>query len=430
MRRGKALLKGIIAGLCLLASCASAATAASGPCGPQPGSPRCSLSYGRVTFVGDGDTISVRMDAHKKDPPRRVRVTGIQAMEEYVYTTDAAQRRGECQAGEATARLAGLIRASGNHVQLAAQDPSSDSRGRPLRLVRVYIGGKWRDVSRILLDEGLVLPLAWGSEWAMNSTYSALAQRAAEKRIGIWNSYYCGPGPDDLAYLRVWVNSNPPGDDHANPNGEWVKVKNLDPSRPAVLDGWWLRDSGLRRYTFPPGTTVPAGGTITMYVGSGANTASEFFWGQTSSVFDNVTAQGGGDGAYLFDTEGDLRAWMVYPCRYKCGDPLKGALKVTAHPKGTEYVKVTNTGGSPVNLEGYQLVAGKHNYPFPAGTILQSGETLRVDVAGDPAEDEPLHKYWGENDSVLYNAGGSARVSTFDFITVGCGSWGTGSCSK
>jgi endonuclease YncB( thermonuclease family) len=52
-----------------------------------------------VTFVGDGDTISVRLDAAKEDPPRRIRVSGIQAMEEYVYTTDAAQRRGECQAG-------------------------------------------------------------------------------------------------------------------------------------------------------------------------------------------------------------------------------------------------------------------------------------------------------------------------------------------
>jgi hypothetical protein len=350
-------------------------------------------------------------------------------MEEYVYTTDAAQRRGECQAGEATARLESLIHQGRNRVQLAAQNDASNSRGRPLRIVRVRIGAKWRDVSRILLDEGLVLPLGFKSEWAMNATYSALAQRAAEKRIGVFNSYYCGPGPDDLAYLRVWVNSNPAGNDHDNPNGEWVKVRNLAPTKPVPLDGWWLRDSALRRYTFPAGTTVPAGGTVTLFVGPGTNTASEFFWGQASGVFDNVTSEGGGDGAYLFDTEGDLRAWMIYPCRYKCTDKLAGTMKVVAHPKGTEYVKVTNTSKSPFNLEGYQLVAGRFNYAFPAGTIVQPGETLRIDVVGDPADDTALRKAWSPEDrSILYNAGGSVRVSTFTSIVVGCGAWGTGSC--
>jgi endonuclease YncB( thermonuclease family) len=384
-----------------------------------------------VTFVGDGDTISVRLDNRRKDPPQRIRVTGIQAMEEHVYTTNVAQRRGECQAGEATARLEGLIRRSRNRVQLAAQSDASRSRGRPLRLVRVRIGGRWRDVGRILLDEGLVLPLAFKSEWALNATYSKLAQRAAEKRMGVWNSYYCGPGPEDLAYLRVWVNSDAPGNDGDNPNGEWVKVRNLDPTKPVSLAGWWLRDSGLRRYTFPAGVTVPAGGTVTMFVGAGTNTASDFFWGQASGVFDNATSEGGGDGAYLFDTEGDLRAWMVYPCRYKCSDPLHGAMKVVAHPQGTEYVKITNTSKSPFNLESYQLVAGRYRYAFPAGTIVQPGETLRIDVDGDPAEDQPLHKYWGIGDSsILYNAGGSTRVATFTSIVVGCDAWGTGSCSS
>jgi endonuclease YncB( thermonuclease family) len=430
MRTGKALLTATFAAICLLGFGASEAAAATGPCGPAPNSPRCHLWYGTVTFIGDGDTVSVRLDDHKKDPPVRVRVTGIQAMEEYVYTTNVAQRRGDCQANEATARVEYLIHHSHNRVQLAAQDPASNSGGRPRRQVRVLSGGRWRDVSRILLNEGLVLPLANRQESALNATYSALGQRAAAEQIGIWNSYYCGPGPEDLAYLRVWVNSDPPGNDDEDPNREWVKVKNLDPSKPIAIGGWWMRDSGLRRYTFPAGTTVPAGGTITMFVGRGTNTASDFFWGESGGVFDNATSYpGGGDGAYLFDTEGDLRAWQVYPCRYKCTDPLAGKMKVVAHPTGTEYVKITNTSKSPFDLESYQLVAGHYNYPFPAGTILQPGETLRVDVDGDPAQDQPLHKYWGIGDStILYNAGGSTRVSTFTSIVVGCDAWGTGSC--
>ena len=425
MRSTKALLIATCVALCG----PGAAAAATGPCDPGKSSPRCQVSYGTVTFVGDGDTISVRLDDHRKDPPRRIRLAGIQAMEEYVYTTDAARRRGECQAGEATAQLESLIRGSRNRVQLAWQNDASSSRGRPLRLVRVRMGGEWRDAARILLDKGLVLPLAFRSEWAMNATNGNLAQRAAAKRIGVFNSYYCGPGPEDLAYLRVWVNSNAPGNDRDNPNGEWVKVRNLHPSKSLSIAGWWLRDSALRRYTFPPGTTVPAGGTVTLFVGPGTTTASDFFWGQGRAVFDNVTDQGGGDGAYLFDTEGDLRAWMIYPCRYKCSDPLKGRLDVVAHPTGAEWVKVTNTSRSPVNLESYQLVVGQHNYAFPAGSIIQPGETLRIDVVGDPADDQPLHKYWSPEDrAVLYNAGGSARVSTFTSIVVGCDAWGSGSC--
>jgi endonuclease YncB( thermonuclease family) len=426
MRCAKALL----IAACVFAVAAPSAAAASGPCNLGGAGPTCRLWYGIVTFIGDGDTVSVRLDGHKKDPPIRVRVTGIQAMEEHVYTTDAAQRRGECQANEATARLEYLVKQSKGRVQLAAQDPASNSGGRPRRQVRVLIHGRWADVGRILMKEGLVLPLANSSEWALNAYYSALGQRAAAQRIGIWNSYYCGPGPEDLAYLRVWVNSNPPGNEDDNPNGEWVKVRNLDPSRPVAIGRWWLRDSALRRYTFPAGATVAAGSSVTMFVGRGADTATDFFWGQRNGVFDNVSGDGHGrgDGAYLFDTEGDLRAWMVYPCRYKCGDPLTGALRVTAHPTGTEYVKVANTSKSPVDLEGYQLVAGQYNYAFPAGTIVQPGETLRVDVSGDPAADQPLHKYWGLDGSILYNAGGSTRVSTFDFIVVACDAWGSGSC--
>jgi endonuclease YncB( thermonuclease family) len=427
MRYAKALL----IAACAVLMAASSASAASGPCNLGGGGPKCRLWYGTVTFIGDGDTVSVRLDGHKKDPPVRVRVTGIQAMEEHVYTTDAAQRRGECQANEATARLEYLVRQSKGRVQLAAQDPASHSGHRPRRQVRARIHGRWTDVSRILLKEGLALPLANSSEWALNAYYSAIGQRAAAQQVGIWNSYYCGPGPEDLAYLRLWVNSNPPGDEDKNPNGEWVKVKNRDPSRPVAIGGWWLRDSALRRYTFPAGASVPAGGSVTMFVGRGTATSTDFFWGQRNGVFDNVRTDGhgGGDGAYLFDTEGDLRAWMVYPCRYKCGDPLKGALRVAAHPKGSEYVQVTNTSGSPLDLESYQLVVGQFNYPFPAGTIVQPGETLRVDVRGDPAGDQALHKFWGLDHALLYDAGGAVRVSTFDFIVLACDAWGTGSCS-
>ena len=50
--------------------------------------------------------------------------------------------------------------------------------------------------------------------------------------------------------------------------------------------------------------------------------------------FDNTGANGVGDGAYLFDPQGDLRAWMTYPCRLGCTDPYTGALELTADATG------------------------------------------------------------------------------------------------
>ena len=415
-----------------LAFAAASADAQTGPCIlGKPHSPRCKLWNGKVTFIGDGDTLNVRLAGqNKKKPGTRIRITGIQAMEEYTYTSDRKHRRGECHANEATARLEYLVKQSKGRVQLAAQHPGSQSRHRPLRQVRVVINHKWRDVGRILLGEGHALTLASRTEWAANRSYNYLAQRTAAQQMRLWNSYYCGPGPEQLANLRVWVNSNPAGSDARNRNGEWVKVKNLDPSRTVHIGGWWLRDSALHRYIFPSTATVPAGGSVTLFVGYGRNSATGFHWGNSRPIFDNEDGHGKGDGAYLFDPEGDLRAWMTYPCAYRCRDPLQRSVKLTMHASGHEYATVKNVTSRAIDLESYRLQVGAYAYAFPAATVLQPRDVLRVDVKGDPAEDQPLHKYWGIGKFLLPNGGGAARVTTYNDIVVTCDAWGKGSCRK
>jgi endonuclease YncB( thermonuclease family) len=427
-------MRAVVIAVCALGCwlfAAPAALAATGPCGVGANSPTCHITSGKVTFIGDGDTVSVKLDGRPKDAPVRVRITGIQAMEEHVYTTDARARVGECHANEATARLEYLVALSHGRVQLAALDKTAHSGSRERRQVRVYINGTWRDVGRMLINEGHALWLPNPVEWAFNGSYNVLSQRAADRQVGLWNSYYCGPGPEDLASLRVWVNSNPYGSDRRDPNGEWVRIKNLNPVNPVALGGWWVRDSALRRYTLPSSAVVPAGGTITVYVGKGADTATDYYWGLRGGVFDNVTHDGhnGGDGAFLFDTEGDLRAWMIYPCRVTCTDPLQKALKLTTHPTGTEYVDIENVTATPVNLEGYRLAISTQGYAFPSGTILQPGDVLRVTVKGDPETDTALEKHWGLTDLILPNDGGELRAATFDGIVLACDAWGTGSCS-
>jgi endonuclease YncB( thermonuclease family) len=428
----KLTIPALAALLCLLTLAAGSAEAQTGPCIlGKPHSPRCRLWNGKVTFIGDGDTLNVRFAGQsKKKPGTRIRITGIQAMEEYTYTSDRKHRRGECHANEATARLEYLVKQSKGRVQLAAQHPGSESRDRPLRQVRVVINHRWRDVGRILLGEGHALTLSSRSEWATNQSYDYLAQRTAAQQLRIWNSYYCGPGPEQLANLRVWVNSNPPGSDARNPNGEWVRVKNLDPARTVRIGGWWLRDSALHRYVFPSTATVRAGGSVTLFAGRGSNSATDFFWGNRKAIFDNEDGRGKGDGAYLFDPEGDLRAWMTYPCAYRCRDPLQHAVRLTVHASGHEYVKVKNVTSKAIDLESYRMQAGAYAYAFPAGTVLRRRDVLRVDVKGDPAEDQPLRKYWGLDKFLLPNHGGVARISTYNDIVLTCDAWGNGSCRR
>src|SRR3954463_8871978 len=128
---------------CWAAAAVPAAFDETGPCRlGVADSPRCILQDGKVTFIGDGDTVSVKLDSQKpKDAPVRVRITGIQAMEEHVYTSDPAARVGECHANEATARLEYLVAKSHGRVQLAAQAEASHSHSRLRRQVRVLING-------------------------------------------------------------------------------------------------------------------------------------------------------------------------------------------------------------------------------------------------------------------------------------------------
>src|SRR6185436_16392612 len=127
------------------------------------------------------------------------------------------------------------------------------------------------------------------------------------------------------------------------PDGEWVKIQNQSATEALQLGGWWVRDAMLRRFTFPAGTAVAPGATVTVHVGSGTSGGSEFYWGLKTTVFENAgDARELGDGAYLFDPHGDLRAWMLYPCLTACSDPNQGALDVVAHPRRPEQVTVRN----------------------------------------------------------------------------------------
>lgn len=404
------------------------ALAATAPCTPYGDGTVCQIQTARVTEVNDGDTIDVDIDGDGRRHVDHIRFIGVQAMEQTRYSVTPSKRRGQCHALEATDLVEKLMRQGHHRVRLAAQRPSTDRVGRLIRSVAVRIGGRWRDVGEIEMSRGVTLWMHNTTETAWNARYNRLGQRAALEHVGLWNPTACGTGPSQGVPLKMWVMSDPVGDDARDVNAEYMRVQNRGTTA-VSLAGWWVRDSGLRRFTFPPGTVLAPGHTITVRSGRGSSAGETFFWGLPGTVFENSANGGGaGDGAFLFDPAGDLRSWMNYPCLVACSDPNQGALRVTANAiRGPEYVAVRNVSDHAIDLFGYELrLPGA--YGFGPDSVLQPGESMQIFIGGDPARDTRLVKSIGYRGAYLPDSGGTAAVTTFDEIVLGCDAWGSGHC--
>jgi len=380
--------------------------------------------HGRVTSFDDGDTIKVDIAGDGTKAAKRVRLTGIQAMEQSVYSNTPSKRRGECHSLEATARLEQLIRRSHRRVRLYARFASSHANTRLRRSLSVKVHGHWRDAGAIMLREGHALWLPQFIETRTNAHYAKLAQQAALKQVGIWNPTYCGAGPNEGVPLRVTVNPKHTGGDLDVP-GEWVRIRSFA-SVPVPLGGWWVRDSGLRRYTFPHGTILPPNGALTLHVGSGTNHGSDLFWGVHTLVFEDPPL---GDGAYLFDPQGDLRAYMTYPCRVACTDLYQSAVALSATARGNdESITLRNVSSAGVDLDGYRLENPPYKYVFGTNAALAPGEAMTLEVEGSPSADTRLVKHWGKSKRILDDTGDVVRLESFRGITLDCLAYGNARC--
>jgi len=217
-----------------------------------------------------------------------------------VRLADAMRRGALCRDGTAASDSVDFLRIDWFEVAHLTLAEARARFGMPAKsddAVRAGSVGPW--------DPGGISPYQYNA-----------GQEAAARHAGLWNPAACGSGPQQDVPLRLWPSWDPPGVDSLDVNGEWVKVQNRSESAPLALGGWWVRDSMLRRFTFPRGTVVPPGATVTVHVGAGPSSGLTFHWGLRETIFQNM-----GDGAYLFDPDGDLRAWEMYPCVWACPPP-------------------------------------------------------------------------------------------------------------
>jgi endonuclease YncB( thermonuclease family) len=300
--------------LAALAACLwPSAASATAPCPSQPGGPRCHFWYGKATFIDDGDTIDVNIAGDHRGS-RRVRFTGINAMELRRYSKYRRRRRGACHAVAAANRVESLVRRSRRRVRLAAQHPRSRAGKRLRREISVRINGVWVDLGAILVAEGRALWLPSHREWAWNRTYAAYAKSARAAGLRIYNPRGCGAGTAANVPLGMRLRYDAPHNDRKHINGEWARITNPS-SRKVRIGHWWFRDSALRRFRFPRRAVIRPHGSVLLRMGRGHNKRRIFHWGLHSPPLENPSygRRWLGDGGYLFDRRGNIRASEIYP---------------------------------------------------------------------------------------------------------------------
>lgn len=411
-----------------------AALAARGPCIPGKKKPKCLIQMGKVGPVDDGDTIKVRgLKGYGTRRALTVRLTGIQAMELTTYGKKKG-RVGECNSVKAAERLEQLIRRGRSRVRVAALKKSSTtgSRNRLRRHISVRTRGRWVDVGAVLLQEGLALWFPNATEWAWNKSYGLFAYQAAEKGIGIWNKTSCGAGPSQSSGLEMKVKWDAHGTDNQNINGEWARITNTDLVNEVSLGGWWFRDSHLRRYKFPSNVSIPAGGSIQVHAGGGRNTDRDIYWDIGEPIFENVTGdkRAMGDGGYLFDKEGDLRASAQYPCRVNCSDPLDGKIEMKANMKAPEYIRLRNTSNGPLDLRDYEVESSPYFYEFGADSVLLPRVEFRLYIQKALLPGNPLFKSWNFGRYLLADRKDVVALRNPLGAPVACDAWGGVKCPK
>lgn len=362
IRQASALAKAavVIAGLAFAVPTLSLALQVAAP---TPAGAALQSWNGKVTRVLDGDTLEIDGGG---SPQKVIRLAGI--------NTNENHETPKCYADEATARLSSLV--NGKQVTLRAQRANSYTKDN--RAIRhVFVNGT--NVSQLMLKEGYGMPIIFteNNEYDYAADYVTAFWEANRAGVGIHNPNLCGAGPRADFPITMSTNGDADGAEESNLNGEYVRLRNHG-TTPFDLTGWQWKDSALEFYNFPSGTQISPGGALTIHTGQGTNTATDQYFGKTSSIFSGI------DGAFLLDPQRDMRAFNFWPCVGPCNDTAAPNVEITrldTAPWGTnDYFDLTNRGTTTVNLQDWRLESYPHIKTIDAPITLAPSATIRVTI--------------------------------------------------
>jgi hypothetical protein len=102
------------------------------------------------------------------------------------------------------------------------------------------------------------------------------------------------------------IDADAPGDDRDALEDESITFENAGDDAIDV-SGWVVADRAGHAYTVPEGTTLPAGGRLTLHTGRGTDTETDHYWGHPSPVWNNDR-----DMVLVYGTDGTLVLRQVF----------------------------------------------------------------------------------------------------------------------
>jgi micrococcal nuclease len=244
-----------------------------------------------VISITDGDTLEVRIDGATSD----LRMLGINAPE-----------LDECWGPESTIELAQLI--EGQDVLLVSGEEDADEFGRLLRYVYLDEPDGAVFINSTMVESGNAIGLSNGHDY--ERSFKSLEASAFQSGAGMWGTFVCGDDEGivaDRPVIRVSdVQYNPDGPDNETLEEETVTIVNEGYGRVSMA-GWVLRDESSRhRMTFPEGTLLVPGDSVTVVTGCSGGPEGAIHWCNDGAVWSNQ-----GDTVIVSDTQGNavIRYW-------------------------------------------------------------------------------------------------------------------------
>jgi micrococcal nuclease len=264
---------------------ATTTTAATIPVASSETSTAGATQEWQVVSVGDGDSVVLR----GPDGESSIRLIGVQTPEV-----------GECYYQEAWNTLMYIVAKGIARVERDVSD--EDQFGRKLRYVFDAVGS---DVGADLVRLGAATSSRNPPDTARNDVYDRLEDQARAMGRGRWAAGVCATGqPSPIGVEQI--NADPPGDDIASLNDEWVRLVNIS-SASVDLAGWTVADNGMNRYAFKAFVLAP-GAAVTLHTGCGQDSDADRFWCEDRPVWNN-----GGDTVRIRDSAGKAVTQRRYP---------------------------------------------------------------------------------------------------------------------
>lgn len=383
---------------------------------PEPAS--ALQERGRVTRVLDGDTVDVDLDGDGA-ADEQVRLVGLDTPEKNQCGYSVAQRK-----------LKRLV--EGRVVTLVTDNSEAfATQGRILRRVVVKRDGKRIDATAWMLRRGLGLWKPYPEEPSAMPRYRFLTSVAAEDGRNLFAGDWCSAGPAAGVRLRLDLQWK------ADTNrGEHIRITNLGPGEVDLSD-WMIRSGRVRKYRVPKGGAIAEGRTLTIHVGSGTNGHYHRYLGSGRSLFPDIDvldplAGYPGEGAYLLDPGGDVRAHQLYPCVHACAHAANGKIKITEvnyDPPGNdkdklneEWFEVTNVSDRTVHVGRLVLDAHPYTVELPPHKRLAPNE--RIIVRSGSGKSTSSEYFLNSSYPVLNNGGETVMVRTYPGVIIDEYSWG------